>query len=82
MPSRRPLAVALCPTHRTQGELARTGIIQLGAVGLALRSAALISLIPGSVIWPLGGFTATLVYLLFAALELVLVHREPDTDDG
>lgn len=70
------------PLSRTQGELARAGIIQLVAVGLALGSAALISLIPGSVIWPLGGFTATLIYLLLAAFELVLVHREPDTDDG
>lgn len=69
------------PLAQTRGELTRTGIVQIIAVGSSLGAAALVALISGPVVWPLAAFLATLVYLLVAAMELATVHRDDDRVD-
>ena len=64
------------------GELTRTGIVQVFAVGSSLGAAALVALISGPVVWPLAAFLATLVYLLVAAMELAVVHRDDGRTDS
>jgi len=60
-----------------RGDLIRTGLIQVIAVGLALGAAALVALIHSFTVWPLGGFAATLIYLAVAAFELAVAARAP-----
>jgi len=60
-----------------RGDLIRTGLIQVIAVGLALGAAALVALIRSFAVWPLGGFAATLIYLAVAAFELAVATRAP-----
>ena len=60
------------PLEPTFGDLRRTGMIQLPAVGGALGGATPVALIHGGVAWPLGAFVATLTYLAVATLELEL----------
>jgi hypothetical protein len=69
-------------THR--GDLIRTGLTQIIAVGLALSAAALSARMHSFAVWPTGAFTATLVYLAVAGLELALAARgaAPDQDTG
>ncbi len=67
------------PLAPTREHLTRTGIIQIFAVGLALGAAALVAQISGFVVWPLGAFLATAVYLLVAAIELAFVNRSDKT---
>lgn len=69
------------PLKDARRDFTRTGIIQIVAVGVAVGAAALTSEISSGAVWPLGAFLATLVYLLVAALELVLV-RKTDRDAG
>lgn len=61
-------------------QLLRTGSLQFLAVGGALGAACLIGLLPARVAWPLSGFTATAVYLLAAAIELVGVPGQDDDE--
>jgi len=63
-----------------RGDLIRTGLIQVIAVGLALGAAALVALIHSFAVWPLGGFAATLIYLAVAAFELAVATRAPARD--
>lgn len=63
------------------GDLLRTGLLQALAVGLALGAAALVALLGGLVVWPLGSFAATLVYLAVAGIELALSHRDAAPGD-
>jgi hypothetical protein len=62
-----------------------TGAINVLALSLALGAVALIAMIHGTAVWPLGAFAATTVYLLVASADLVLAHREsagpPSPDD-
>lgn len=67
------------PLNDAPRDFTRTGVIQIVAVGVAVGAAALTSEISSGVVWPLGAFLATLLYLLLAALELVLVRKtDPD----
>ena len=52
-----------------------TGVLHWFAVGVAVGAVALLALIPSSVVWPLGSFTATTLYLLGASVQLALVAR-------
>ncbi|HEY5431214.1 MAG TPA: hypothetical protein VIK04_19005 [Solirubrobacteraceae bacterium] len=70
------------PLADAGGELTRTGIVQAIAVGSSLGAAALVALISGPVVWPLAAFLATLVYLLVAAMELAVVHRDDGRTDS
>lgn len=63
------------PLEPKRSDLIRTGLIQVIAVGLALGAAALAALAHSFVVWPLGAFAATLVYLALAALELAMSTR-------
>ncbi len=72
-------ALALCvrrlaPTAGGQPRraLVVTGVVQILAVGVAVAAATLVSHLRGAAAWPLGAFAATLVYLLVAALELLV----------
>jgi hypothetical protein len=49
------------------------GLLHWFAVGAAVGAAALVSLIPGWVAWPLASLLATLLYLLGASAQLALV---------
>jgi len=60
------------PFEPSFGDLWRTGMIQLLAVGGALGGATLVALIHSGVAWPLGAFVATVAYLALATLELAL----------
>lgn len=56
-------------------DMLRTGAINVVALSLALGAAALVAMIHGTVVWPLGSFVATTLYLLVASLDLILAHR-------
>ena len=58
--------------NQPQRALIVTGIVQILAVGIALAAATFVSHLPGPAAWPLGAFAATLMYLLVAALELLV----------
>ncbi len=73
----RRLAPRPLPIGR--GDLIRAGTIHVFAIGAAFAATVLIGLIPGSVAWLLGSFTATTLYLSIASLEIDLAHR---LDDG
>ncbi len=62
------------PLEPEHGDLIRAGFVQALAVGLALGAAGLVSLLNGTVVWPLGSFAATLVFLAVAGIELALSH--------
>jgi hypothetical protein len=49
------------------------GILHWVSVGLAVGAVALLAQIPSWVAWPLGSFTATVLYLLLATAELAFV---------
>jgi hypothetical protein len=57
-------------------DLLRTGAINVLALSLALGAAALIAMIHGTAVWPLGSFAATTIYLLVASADLILAHRD------
>lgn len=63
------------PLQPHRGDLIRTGLIQVVAVGLALGAVALVALIHSLAVWPVGAFVATLVYLAGAGVELALTSR-------
>jgi hypothetical protein len=60
------------PPH---ADLLATGASHFVAVAGAVGAAALIGDIGGGIVWPLGAFAATLVYLMLATLELTIVRR-------
>jgi hypothetical protein len=62
------------PYEPSFGELWRTGMVQVLAVGGALGAAALVALIHSGVAWPVGAFAATVAYLALATLELALTE--------
>ncbi len=72
-------AAPLEPPH---GGMIRTGQIHLLAVGLALGTAALVALIHSFAVWPLGGFTATVVYLALTGIELAAATRYAAGEDA
>ncbi len=69
-------------TLRTQEPLAAgherviAGIMHWFSVGLAVGAVALLSQIQSWVAWPLGSFTATVLYLIGASLQLALVASQ------
>lgn len=68
--------------HRVEmasSDMLRTGAINVLALSLALGAVALIAMIHGTAVWPIGSFAATTVYLLVASLDLILAHRKPRT---
>jgi hypothetical protein len=67
------------PLEKSPDELTWTGMMQLGAVALALGAGVLVALISGPAAWPLAAFAATVAYLLLAALELASVDRVRST---
>jgi hypothetical protein len=52
------------------GELIRTGLFQIVAVGLAFGAAALVGTMHNLLVWPAAAFAATFTYLMVAAIEL------------
>jgi hypothetical protein len=70
------------PLDPEGGELIRTGLFQIVAVGLAFGAAALVGVMHNLLVWPAAAFAATLTYLAVAAIELFVVakgarRREP-----
>jgi hypothetical protein len=63
------------PAEPRPADMLATGASHFVAVGGAVGAVALLAEIHGAVAWPLGSFTATLVYLLLATLELTTVRR-------
>lgn len=62
--------------------LVRAGAFHLTAIGGALGMAALVGEMSSRFAWPLGAFSATVVYLGVAAVELATREREEVGDDG
>lgn len=58
----------------------RAGVVHVAAVGSALGAVALIGLIASGVVWPLGSFAATLLYLGITAVELALREGQEGED--
>ena len=56
--------------------LVRAGAIHVSAIGLAVGSAALIAQINSPVVWFLGPFSATLLYLAVSSAEKALLAAE------
>jgi hypothetical protein len=54
---------------------ALAGALDLFAVGVAVGAAALLSMIPSWVAWPLSSLGATALYLLAASIQLALAER-------
>lgn len=69
-PVRRPL-------QPDQGSMIRAGTSHIFAIGAAFGASVLIAQIPGIAAWPLGAFTATVLYLLLTSVE-VEVAQESD----
>ncbi|MGI9184006.1 MAG: hypothetical protein ACR2GZ_03435 [Solirubrobacteraceae bacterium] len=69
------------PLKPKPGDLIRTGLIQILAVGLALGAAALVALLHSFAVWPLGGYAATVIYLAVVAMELAGSSRVASSDD-
>ncbi len=67
------------PLPTVRGDMIRAGTMQVFAIGAAFGATVLIDLIPGTVAWPLGAFTATALYLSIASLEIEVAH---DLDKG
>lgn len=62
--------------------LVRAGAIHVAAIAGAIGAAMLAGAVVGGVAaWPVGSFTATLVYLATAAIELWLREREQERED-
>jgi hypothetical protein len=57
----------------------RAGVLHVGAIAGALVAVWLIGRIDSRVVWPLGGFAATALYLLGTAIELGRREREAAT---
>ena len=62
---------------RDRGEsLLIWGSFHFFSVGLAIGAAALVAqYVQSFVVWPLGGFSTTTVYLIFAALESTIAYK-------
>lgn len=56
--------------------LVRAGAIHLFAIGAAITAALLIAEIPGRVVWLLGAFAATILYLGLSSVEPAIVEHE------
>lgn len=54
----------------------RAGLIHVGAIALAISSAALVAEIASSVVWLLAPFSATLLYFGISSVEVALVEAE------
>jgi predicted permease len=67
------------PSTDRQTELLVTGAVQFIAVGIAFTSATVVSRLHSAAAWPLGAFTATLLYLTVAALELRSAKEAQDS---
>jgi hypothetical protein len=52
-----------------------SGALQVVAAGVAFGAVDLVARAGETAAWPLGAFTATVIYLGLTALELALVHR-------
>lgn len=63
------------PARPAPAQRRLAGAVHIVAVGGAVGAAALVALIGGWVAWPLTSFTATVLYLLLAALELLALGR-------
>ncbi len=56
----------------------RAGLFHVGAVGLAITSAALIAKLSSGIAWLIAPLVATLLYLAVSSVEMALVEREQD----
>ena len=54
----------------------QTGVIHVATIAAAVGAVALIALIGSGVVWPLGGFLATLVYLFGSGVGMALHERK------
>jgi hypothetical protein len=54
----------------------RTGVIHVATIAAAVGAVALIALIDAWVVWPLGGFAATLVYFVGTGAAMALHERD------
>jgi hypothetical protein len=63
------------PLPTARGDMIRAGTMQVFAIGAAFAATVLIDLIPGTVAWLLGAFTATALYLSIASLEIDVAHH-------
>lgn len=70
------------PLEPERGDLIRTGVIQVLAVGLALGAATLVALMRSFAVWPVGAFAATLVYLAVAGIELAVSTHAAGGEDA
>lgn len=54
----------------------RAGLLHVGAIALAITSAALIAKLSSGVVWPIAPLVATLLYLAIPSVEVALVEGE------
>jgi len=60
----------------------RAGLLHVGAIALAITSAALISKIPHVVVWLVAPLVATLLYLTIPSVEVALVASQRDASEA
>ncbi len=70
------------PLDPQRGDLIRTGLTQLIAVGTALGAVSLVALIHSFAVWPMAGFATTVIYLAVAAVELAMTARTVHRGDA
>jgi heme A synthase len=56
----------------------RAGVLDAFGVGIAVGAATLIAEIPSFAAWPLAAFTATVLYLLCASVQLAITEQAED----
>ncbi len=68
---------AIESAHQVSGQSARAlaGALDAFAVGAAVGAAALLSMLPSWVAWPITSFCATTVYLVGASIQLAVAER-------
>lgn len=69
----RPIERSDPISHHSARALA--GALDLFAVGVAVGAAALISMIPGWIAWPLTSLGSTALYLVAASIQLAIAER-------
>jgi len=71
------IASQVSPSQLASDEHAlRTGVIHVATIAAAVGAVALVALIDTWVVWPLGGFIATLVYFVGTGAAMALHERD------